>query len=113
MAVKRQRLHHRIAQQPQASADAYKGQPNPQPSAPSVSVGLPAPAQTAVAGVGGGHPAVAAPMVLPLAMVQTRQVDSNYVTLTAEDLAPITTADGAMIAATGPGKWDQLFMAGR
>jgi hypothetical protein len=115
MAIRRQKLHHRIKGQPQAAADAYKGTPNPQPSAPSQSVGLPTPPPSSsdTTGTGNGHPVVAAPMTLPLAMVRTQPVDSNYVTLSMEDLAPITTADGAMVAATGPGHWDQLYQAGR
>ena len=28
-------------------------------------------------------------------------------------LSPLITADGAMIPATGPGRWDQLAAAGR
>jgi hypothetical protein len=29
-----------------------------------------------------------------------------------EDLAPLVTADGAMVPATAPGRWDQLALAG-
>jgi predicted nucleic acid-binding protein len=39
-------------------------------------------------------------------------VDSNYVTLAMQDLAPLVTADGALLPATGPGNWDQLALAG-
>jgi hypothetical protein len=60
----------------------------------------------------GQHPAVPAPMLLPLAQVTVNPVDDNYVTLAMQELAPITTADGAMVPATSPGKWDQLALAG-
>lgn len=63
--------------------------------------------------MGGQHPAVPGPMVLPLALVTVHPADSNYVTLAAQDLAPLVTADGAMVPATAPGKWDQLTAAGR
>ena len=62
--------------------------------------------------MGDAHPAVPAPMLIPLAQVTVNPTDSNYVTLGMEDLAPITTADGAMIPATTPGRWDQLRLAG-
>lgn len=58
------------------------------------------------------HPAVPGPMVLPLLLVTVNPVSSNYVTLAAQDLMPLTTADGAMVPASGPGKWDQLALAG-
>lgn len=64
------------------------------------------------AAMGGQHPAVPAPMLMPLAQVTVNPVDNNYVTLTMQDLAPVVTADGAMIPATGPGRWDQLALAG-
>jgi hypothetical protein len=60
----------------------------------------------------GQHPAVPAPMILPLALVTVNPSSSGYVTLAMQDLAPIVTADGAMVPASGPGKWDQLMMAG-
>jgi hypothetical protein len=60
----------------------------------------------------GGHPAVPAPMATPLAQITVLPVSSNYVTLGMEDLAPLTTADGAMVPATSPGRWDQLALAG-
>lgn len=50
--------------------------------------------------------------VLPLANVTVNPVDDNYVTLGLQDMAPVTTADGAMVMATGPGAWDQLRLAG-
>lgn len=64
------------------------------------------------AAMGAAHPAVPAPMLIPLAQVTVNPTDSNYVTLSMEDLAPIVTADGAMIPASGPGRWDQLALAG-
>lgn len=60
----------------------------------------------------GGHPAVPAPMLLPLSQVTVNPVNSNYVTLAMEDLAPLVTADGAMVPASSPGRWDQLALAG-
>jgi hypothetical protein len=64
------------------------------------------------AAMSGAHPAVPAPMITPLALVTVNPVNSNYVTLAMQDLAPLTTADGAMVPATGPGTWDQLRLAG-
>ena len=65
-----------------------------------------------MAAMAGQHPAVPAPMLIPLAQVTVNPVNSNYVTLAMEDLAPLTTADGAMVPATAPGRWDQLALAG-
>lgn len=62
--------------------------------------------------MGSGHPAVPAPMLLPLAQVLVNPVSSDYVTLAMQDLMPMTTADGAMVPASGPGRWDQLALAG-
>jgi hypothetical protein len=62
--------------------------------------------------MGDQHPAVPAAMVMPLAQVTMHPVDSNYVTLAMQDLAPLVTADGALLPATGPGNWDQLALAG-
>lgn len=60
-----------------------------------------------------GHPAVpGTPMLLPLSRVTVNPTDDNYVTLGMQDVAPLTTADGAMVMATGPGSWDQLALAG-
>ena len=84
MALRRIQLHHRI------KAQAVNH-------------------QTAM---GDAHPAVPAPMQTPLAQVTVHPVDSNYVTLAMQGLAPLTTADGAMVPATGPGRWDQLALAG-
>ena len=69
-------------------------------------------AADSTAAMAGQHPAVPAPMLIPLAQVTVNPVDSNYVTLAMEDLAPLTTADGAMVPATAPGRWDQLALAG-
>jgi hypothetical protein len=115
MAYRKHLLHHRIKDQPADSAAAASGRPeaargNPQPGAPSMSVGLPSPQPDMASG--GAHPSPPGPMVLPLALVRVNPVDDNYVTLSMEDLAPVTTADGAMIPASGPGRWDQLRIAG-
>lgn len=64
------------------------------------------------AAMGEAHPAVPAPMLLPLAQVLVNPVSSDYVTLAMQDLAPLVTADGAMVPASGPGRWDQLALAG-
>jgi hypothetical protein len=84
MAIRRKQLHHRIKAQ----------------------------AANQIEAMGAAHPAVPAQMVLPLALVTVNPVSSNYVTLAMEDLMPVTTADGAMVPATGPGRWDQLKLAG-
>jgi hypothetical protein len=65
-----------------------------------------------VTAMGDQHPAVPAPMETPLAQVTVNPVDNNYVTLAMQDLAPLITADGALIPSTGPGRWDQLALAG-
>jgi hypothetical protein len=64
------------------------------------------------AAMGAGHPAVPAAMVTPLSVITVNPYDSNYVTLAMQSLAPLTTADGAMVPASGPGSWDQLRLAG-
>ena len=64
------------------------------------------------AAMASAHPAVPAPMVLPLAQVTVNPVSSDYVTLAMQDLMPVITADGAMVPASGPGRWDQLALAG-
>ena len=84
MAYRKLLLHHRIKGQAANTASVMSGQ----------------------------HPAIPGPMVLPLAVVAVYPVDSNYVTLAMQDLAPVTTADGAMVPATAPGRWDQLALAG-
>jgi hypothetical protein len=84
MAIRKVMLHHRIK--------AQAGNP--------------------AAAMAGAHPAVPGPMILPLAQITVQPASSNYVTLAMQDLAPVITADGAMIPATGPGTWDQLALAG-
>ena len=84
MAARRQQLHHRI-----------KGQ-----------------AANHAAVMAGGHPAIPAPLMTPLAQVTVNPVDNNYVTLAMQEYAPLVTADGAMVPSTGPGRWDQLALAG-
>jgi len=84
MAIRRKQLHHRIKAQ----------------------------AANHIIAMGDAHPAVPGQMVLPLALVTVNPVDDNYVTLAMQDLAPLTTADGAMVPAVGPGRWDQLKLAG-
>ena len=84
MAFRPVMLHHRIKQQPTHSQAA----------------------------MGSAHPAVPAPMLIPLALVTVNPSDSNYVTMGMEMLAPLVTADGAMVPASGPGRWDQLRLAG-
>lgn len=113
MAVYKQKLHHRIKAQPAAAASitAAPARGNPQPGAPSVSVPLGPPARTAAA-MTGAHPAVPAPMVMPLTQVTVNPIDQNYVTLGVADVLPLTLADGAMVPATAPGRWDQLAQAG-
>jgi hypothetical protein len=68
--------------------------------------------------MGAGHPgpsmAPATPHMLPLARVTVypSAAGAGYVTLAMQELAPIFTADGAMIYATAPGTWDQLALPG-
>lgn len=69
-------------------------------------------AANSAAVMAGGHPAVPGPMVLPLATITVHPVSSNYVTLAMQDLAPMLTADGAMVPASAPGRWDQVALAG-
>jgi hypothetical protein len=62
----------------------------------------------------GAHPAGGpdTPFHMPVAVVTVYPAASGYVTLGMEELAPVITADGAMIPATMPGRWDQLAQAG-
>lgn len=48
------------------------------------------------------------PVTTPLARIQIFPGLIAY-----EDMQPIITADGAPVAATGPGTWGQLYAAGR
>jgi hypothetical protein len=50
---------------------------------------------------------------MPVAMVLVNPTNSNYATLAMQEVLPIVTADGAMVPATAPGRWDQLWQAGR
>ena len=62
---------------------------------------------------GGGAASPPGPQVMPLQAVVVGPVLSQYVTLGAVDLVPLVTADGAMVPATAPGRWNQLRAAGR
>lgn len=70
-------------------------------------------AQTVVKGSGGGAASPPSVQVMPLAQVLVTPAQSPYVTVGMEDLAPIYTADGAMVPATSRGRWGQLRAAGR
>jgi hypothetical protein len=85
MAMRRVQLHHRI-----------KGQ-----------------AANHAAVMENAHPSAPGPAMLPVAVVSVNQTSTDYATLGMSELIPIITADGAMIAATAPGRWDQLYQAGR
>lgn len=88
MAIRRRKLHHRIAQVGQNTAGAAAGH---DPS-----------------GLGG------VPMVMPLALVSvTAAPGGQYATIAYQDLPPIFTADGAAVPARAPGRWGQLAAAGR
>jgi hypothetical protein len=91
MAIRPVKLHHRIKAQPGYQAA---------PSGP-VTGQHPDPGMTA--GITSG----------PLSLVTVQPVDNNYVTLGMQEYQPIYTADGAIIASTGPGRWDQLRQAGK
>ena len=90
MAVRKQRLHHRIAAQHQNSAAAMEN----------------------------AHPAVssvpATPMDMPLSMVVTAPDPSGqYATIAYHEAVPLFTADGAVVPGVPPGSWGQLHAAGR
>ena len=90
MALRRQQLHHRI-----------KGQ---------------AANHAAVMEQASGHPdpgAASGITRMPVAVVTVNPVSSNYATLAMQEVLPIVAADGAMVPATAPGRWDQLWQAGR
>ena len=88
MAYRKILLHHRVKTQ-HANYETAMGDQHPGPSmAPQT------------------------PMLLPIAAVTVQPVDNNYVTLAMQELQPIFTADGAAIPANGPGRWDQLKLAG-
>lgn len=87
MAIRRQRLQHRVADVGTVNARA----------------------------MGQYHPAgtAATPMVMPLAHVQIVPTTGGYATVAYQDMTPIWTTDGAAIPATAPGSWGQLIPAGR
>lgn len=89
MAVRRQRLRHRIA---------AMGSPQQQAAVAS-----------------GYHPAGTdqTPMVMPIAAVIVSAAQGQYVTLGSMEYSPLFTTDGAVIPAVGPGRWGQLAAAGR
>ena len=85
---RRQKLHHRIKAQ----------------------------AANANGAMGGAHPYGTAdtPMLMPLVAVTTSaSAGGAEITSAVQDLVPLVTADGAVVPATGPGRWDQLRAAGR
>jgi len=87
MAIRKQRLRHRIAamgSQPAAVAASY-------------------------------HPAGTSqtPMVMPISAVVVSAARGQYVTLGSMEFSPLFTADGAVIPAVAPGRWGQLAAAGR
>jgi hypothetical protein len=90
MAIRKQHLHHRIKGQA-ANHAAHMAAAEGHPSAATVS------------GI----------TQMPVSMVLVNPVSSNYATLAMQEVLPIVTADGAMIPATAPGRWDQLYQAGR
>lgn len=87
MAVRKQKLHHRIRDQDDQMEAAMAG----------------------------GHPAIpGTPMERPLAVVVTAPDPSGqYATIAYSEAVPLYTADGAVVPGTPPGTWDQLRAAGR
>lgn len=91
MAVRKQRLSHRIAAQPSNSATA----------------------------MGEGHPSVAGmggvPMTMPISQVVVGPPYAGTVTVGYSEYAPLylTGDQGGAVPGTGPGRWDQLRAAGR
>lgn len=74
------------------------------------------PSAGAVTASGRGGISVASPpgpMVMPMQAVTVGPTSSQYVTLGAQDLVPLITADGAPVPATAPGRWGQVRAAGR
>lgn len=84
---RRQKLHHRVKQQAANSTQA----------------------------MGGAHPYGTGdtPLIMPLSLATVSDEGSGSVSMAVSDLVPLVTADGAVVAATGPGRWDQLRAAGR
>lgn len=63
---------------------------------------------------GGGAASPPGPQVMPMqAVIVGPTVGTDYVTLGAQDLRPLITADGAAVPATAPGRWGQVVAAGR
>lgn len=87
MAIRRQRLSHRVATVGDSTAAAMAAY----------------------------HPAgtPATPMIMPLQHVQIIPAADGYATVAYQDMTPIWAADGAAIPATAPGGWGQLIAAGR
>jgi len=64
--------------------------------------------------VTGGQASPPSVMVMPLAQVSVYpHPGAGYSTLAYRGLTPIYTADGAAVPATAPGRWAQLYAAGR
>jgi hypothetical protein len=63
--------------------------------------------------VTGGNASPTSADVMPLAQVSVYPAPGGYATIAYRGLAPIFTADGAAVPATAPGRWAQLFAAGR
>jgi hypothetical protein len=87
MALRRQRLFHRVANVGNVNRQAMAGY----------------------------HPAgtEATPHTMPLQHVQIIPTSGGYSTLAYQDITPIWTTDGAAIPGTAPGTWGQLIAAGR
>ena len=87
MAIRRQRLRHRIHAHPGTQAAVQ----------------------------GSYHPAGTAetPMSMPVATVIVSAAQGQYVTLGSMEFTPLFTTDGAVIPAVAPGRWGQLVAAGR
>ena len=88
MAVRKQKLSHRIAAQSSNSATA----------------------------MGDSHPAVPnTPMSMPISQVVVGPPYAGTVTVGYSEYAPLylTGDQGGAVPGTGPGRWDQLRAAGR
>lgn len=62
---------------------------------------------------GGGAASPPGPQTMPMQAVIVGPAVGDYVTLGAQQLHPLITADGAAIPATAPGRWGQVVAAGR
>ena len=88
MAVRKQKLSHRIAAQPSNEATA----------------------------MGDSHPAIpGTPMSMPISQVVVGPPYAGTVTVGYSEYAPLylTGDQGGAVPGTGPGRWDQLRAAGR